>query len=201
MQAKEHKYTTFKITILLFLICLAYWGVLFVQASLPGDKMRAGLSFGIAEGSASVLCGVLCKFVKDRHCLVGATCSIILCSLSFYLFCGGHFTGTFAIVLNFMTVFSLGNLFCVFFTFVQNRVPSELLAGTISIAYSNSALSGPIAMFLAYLPQPFPTLGALVPACCILLLQRKIPETYPGISKPKEYDWESESTQSEFSKP
>ena len=150
--------------------------------------MKAGLSFGVAEGSASVLGGILCKFVKDRDNLVRATCSIFLSTLSFYLFCGGHFTGSLAIVLNFITVFSVGFLFCVFFTFAQNRVPPELLAGTLSIAFSTSQLSGPIAMYLAYLPQPIPTLGTLVPACCVLLLQKKIPDTYAGTTKPKEFD-------------
>jgi hypothetical protein len=41
------------------------WLTLFGTTSLPGSRMFAGMSFGLAESSSSIISGVICKYVKD----------------------------------------------------------------------------------------------------------------------------------------
>lgn len=160
----------------MFLIFIVYWGFLFNCASLPGNKMYAGLSYGIAEGISSLCCGVLCKYVKYTNVLQVATYTVIVCTLLFYYLCGGANTSSTAIMLNFVSVFAVGNLYCAFYILVQTRVPSEFIASTLSKAIAVAQIAGIVAMALSYLPQPYPTLMTFAPSVFILVIYRLIPD-------------------------
>lgn len=52
-------------------IFFTFWITLFCVTSLPGDKMTAGATFGLAEAASNVIGGIVCKHVKDKHAFVG----------------------------------------------------------------------------------------------------------------------------------
>ena len=97
-----------KFCLMFFLVTNNYWTALCMPASLPGQKFYAGLSYGFAEGLSSCFAGVLCTFVSDKNSMLASTVFIMTCLTFFYFVCDGSFSGTFALVLFFCSVFGCG---------------------------------------------------------------------------------------------
>jgi hypothetical protein len=52
---------------------------LYSTTALPGDRLIAGMLFGLAEGLSSIISGVLCSRVKDNHAF---TVSVLISGIS-----------------------------------------------------------------------------------------------------------------------
>jgi len=55
--------------------------------------MFAGMSFGLAESSSSIISGIVCKYLKDQHAYTGF-CILSLISMSVFYFVGGGESGS-----------------------------------------------------------------------------------------------------------
>lgn len=81
--------------------------------------MYAGLAFGFAEAGSSLLVGILCKYIKDTHCFVGACLLAVFSQLVFYFVCGGTTDSTLSITMVFMIVLGVGCQYGVVYLMIE----------------------------------------------------------------------------------
>jgi hypothetical protein len=67
---------------------------LYSTTALPGDKLTAGMLFGLAEGISSIVSGLVCSKFKDNHAFTFFVTFSGISQLVFYFMCDGN-TGSF----------------------------------------------------------------------------------------------------------
>jgi predicted MFS family arabinose efflux permease len=80
--------------------------------------MVAGISFGCAEATSNIIAGVVLKYFKDTHALLGCFYLSLICQLIFY-FCGANEGGLIAFIALFVNMLGIGGAFIVIYFMVD----------------------------------------------------------------------------------
>jgi hypothetical protein len=80
------------------------------MTSVPGNKLFAGMTFGIAEGSSMILSSIVVTKVKNILHVFTFFCMVVLVSQSvFYFVCGGESGSWLALAMIFNTTLGCGS--------------------------------------------------------------------------------------------
>jgi predicted MFS family arabinose efflux permease len=80
--------------------------------------MGAGISFGCAEATSNIIAGVIIKYFKDTHALLGCFGLSFFCQLIFY-FSGANEGGFIAFAALFVNMLGIGGAFIVIYFMVD----------------------------------------------------------------------------------
>lgn len=144
----------------------SYWVALFTSTSLPGNRMYAGLAYGLAEGLSSILAGFLCKYFKDTLCYTGSVLLTMSFQLIFFFVCGGVHGSFLATCCVFGIVMGVGLQYCIFYLLIGSRVPPEKLGSSLCLIFTLGHLFATLATYVSYLPQPVPFVSTMI---CLLI--------------------------------
>lgn len=123
---------------------------LYSLTALPGDKMFAGMAFGLAESSSNLISGYICTKFKDQQVFTGF-CLLIVFSMSFFYFvCGGQSGSIASLISIFLTVLGCGSNINIIYLMIELRIPTEKLGSTIVVVITGSVFYTTGASFVAY---------------------------------------------------
>jgi hypothetical protein len=111
---------------------------MYTLTSLPGDKLHAGMTFGIAESSSNLLSSFICTKVKDSHAFSFFGMMIIVSQTIFYFICEGKTGGLLALTTIFCTAFGSGSNVNLTYLMIQNRIPTQKLGSAVVVVITGA---------------------------------------------------------------
>lgn len=118
--------------------------------------MNAGLAYGLADTSAAVISGFVCKYLKDTIAFTTACLLTLISQSVFYFVCGGQTDSTLAVVCMYTGCLGIGACYSIVYLMIELRVPSEKLGSSIVIVFTVSILVASLTTIVGFLPQPWP---------------------------------------------
>jgi hypothetical protein len=129
----------------ILLISLASAQVFFVSyismfglTSAPGNKLFAGMTFGIAEATSNLMSSFICTKVKDLSAFSFFCVMMMISQSVFYFVCGGESGGVLALAMIFCTVFAAGSTVNIIYLMIEQRIPTEKLGSAIVVVITFS---------------------------------------------------------------
>lgn len=134
---------------------------MYQATSQQGNKMSSGITFGLAEASACLASGYICKKVKDTTAFI-FFCALSIVSMSVYYFvCGGITDGPLSLVMFFLGTFGTGSNINIMYLMIELRVPAEKLGSSIVVVFTGAVFFNTFSANVAYADQPIPYITQL----------------------------------------
>jgi hypothetical protein len=97
--------------------------LLYSATGLPGNKFYAGMSYGLAETTSSLISGPVLKHYRDNNVISVFVTMGAVSLLGFYFICDGGNTSLFAIALSFIQVLGTAFGYNSLFLMIEFRAP------------------------------------------------------------------------------
>ena len=133
-------------------INFTYWILLFSSTALPGSKLYAGLSLGLAETTSILVTGVICRYFKETHVFNGACVLTLISQSTFMFYCGGESTSFTAMVAIFGICLGNGAAYSIIYLMMELRFPPEIIGSYIVKVITTSLLFASMSTHIAYMP-------------------------------------------------
>ena len=134
---------------------------LFGTTAMEGEKMMAGMVFGLAESSSAMISGVVCKYISDFQAFNIFILIALIAQLVYYWLCEG-ITGSIAsLVAIYCIMLGTGSCINIIYLMIELRVTADKLGSSIVIVITSAMIVSSLASYVSFSPMPLPFIAAV----------------------------------------
>lgn len=135
---------------------------MYQASSQQGNKMSSGITFGLAEASACLFSGYICKKVKDTTAFIFFSLLCVISMTVYYVVCGGVTDGPLSLVMFFLGTFGVGSNTNIMYLMMELRIPAEKLGSVIVVVFTGAVFIATFSPNIAYTDQPVPYITQVI---------------------------------------
>jgi hypothetical protein len=134
---------------------------LFGTTAMEGDKMLAGMMFGLAESSSAIISGVVCKYMSDFKAFNMFMLIAFTAQLVYYWLCEGVTGSIASLIAIYCIMLGIGSCINIIYLMIELRVTADKLGSSIVVVITSAMVCSSLASYVAFAQMPVPFIAAL----------------------------------------